>query len=530
MHCTRIHRDSVQSLTTFRGALRDPEARQAARLRTIIERNAHCEFGSQYGFSSIDSYVRFRSQVPVCTYDDLQPAIDRMAAGLSGVLTSEPVCAWEETGGSSGGTKLIPYTQSGLQEFRAGVVPWLASLYATWPECAAGRAYWSISPVGRSPRWTSGGMRIGLPSDVDYIGEPWASRLIAAFAVPPQVATLTHIAQWRRVTLLHLVACEPLALISVWSPTFLLSLLTHLHDEAEDIAVDLRCTPAELRHRHALAVDIPLPIPSPSRAAALLEAISQDPPDWSQLWPELRLISCWNHARARRLADQLQVLFPHAAVQGKGLLATEALVSIPIEVCSDPVLAVDSCFYEFVDKRGIACMACDVRSGEEYELLLTTSAGLYRYALGDRVRVSGYIERTPTLEFIGRSGVVADLCGEKLDDAFVAQALDATELRFAMLIPDGAPLGYRLIMDADELNERAAAGIARRVDDALSKNVQYAYARRLGQLAELRPVRVASPEERWIAASLARGQRLGDIKQPALYARDDAERIFGLAS
>lgn len=48
----------------------------------------------------------------------------------------------------------------------------------------------------------------------------------------------------------------------------------------------------------------------------------------------------------------------------------------------------------------------DVRIGEEYELVITTFAGLYRYCMGDIVRVTGFKNKAPSLSFVCRKNVI----------------------------------------------------------------------------------------------------------------------------
>ncbi|XP_020598871.1 jasmonic acid-amido synthetase JAR1-like [Phalaenopsis equestris] len=48
----------------------------------------------------------------------------------------------------------------------------------------------------------------------------------------------------------------------------------------------------------------------------------------------------------------------------------------------------------------------EVKVGEEYEIIITTFAGLYRYRLGDVVRVAGFHNSTPKLQFIRRKSLI----------------------------------------------------------------------------------------------------------------------------
>ncbi|XP_073116506.1 jasmonoyl--L-amino acid synthetase JAR4-like [Elaeis guineensis] len=48
----------------------------------------------------------------------------------------------------------------------------------------------------------------------------------------------------------------------------------------------------------------------------------------------------------------------------------------------------------------------EVRVGEEYEIIITNFAGLYRYRLGDVVKVAGFHNSTPKLKFICRRGLL----------------------------------------------------------------------------------------------------------------------------
>lgn len=407
--------------------------------------------------------------MPIASYDDLRPAIERMAAGEPEVLVSERVIAFEETGGSTGGAKLIPCGEESLAAFRRALLPWLDDLAAAHPAITRGRAYWAISPAARAPRRTPGGMPIGLGSDAAYFGADLAPLLAEMLASPPELASVCDVGAWREATCRALLECRDLTLISVWSPSFLALLLDRLGDR-----------------------------------------------DLSALWPRLTVVSCWDQGSSRREAAALRDRLPGVHLQGKGLLATEGVMTIPLQGLAQPVLAVDSAYYEFQDDAGHCRGACEVEEGAEYQIVLSTESGFYRYAIGDRVKVHGFAGTAPLLEFLGRGAQVSDLCGEKLSEPFVVSALQPLGVRFAVVAPAGAQDRYLLYLDAAEASVERAAALAARAEAALCRNPQYAYARQLGQLAALEPRRCTRPLDSWLGAGMARGQRLGDIKPPAL--------------
>jgi len=160
---------------------------------------------------------------------------------------------------------------------------------------------------------------------------------------------------------------------------------------------------------------------------------------------------------------------------------------------------------------------------------MTTSGGLWRYRLGDRVRVTGFLGDTPLLEFLGKENGVCDLRGEKLNPAFVGSVLG--ELRrelllpagFAMLVPSRTPAaGYLLLLE-----QSCSALLADALDDKLRTNPQYAYARNLGQITAPRVI-ACGPHaaERYLERCVVLGQRAGDVKPTALHPADGWEDWF----
>jgi hypothetical protein len=247
----------------------------------------------------------------------------------------------------------------------------------------------------------------------------------------------------------------------------------------------------------------------------------------SVVWPRLALISTWTDALAAQFLPALTTQFPGIEIQGKGLLATEGVTTVPLLDAPAPVLAIRSHFYEFIaldrpDSRPL--LAHELERQQTYEVVLSTGGGLLRYRTGDGVLVEGYYHNTPCLRFVGRVDEVSDLVGEKLSSTRVnevlAQAVHATlrqPPRFLLLAPElSHPPHYRLFIDADQ-SAADLQSLSRVVEVLLCEGHHYLYARDLGQLGPVQTVRVRDGIRHYETGCVQLGQRAGDIKPMVLH-------------
>src|SRR5258706_15424051 len=95
-------------------------------LEPMLARNARTAYLSAYG--SPRSMDDFRERVPIVSYEELTPWLDRVCNGESDILFAGFPIAFERTGGSTGAAKLIPYSAEGLRDFQSAVVPWLSGV------------------------------------------------------------------------------------------------------------------------------------------------------------------------------------------------------------------------------------------------------------------------------------------------------------------------------------------------------------------------------------------------------------------
>jgi hypothetical protein len=91
-------------------------------------------------------------------------------------------------------------------------------------------------------------------------------------------------------------------------------------------------------------------------------------------------------------------------------------------------LIADACVYEFVDadtplRPDIGTLTFDqLETGREYQVIFSHVGGLYRYSVGDVVRVFDHSGGVPRLSYAGRN-TRSDAAGEALRDAQVVRAL-----------------------------------------------------------------------------------------------------------
>jgi hypothetical protein len=506
----------------FRTALADPEGTQRNLLRDLLRRNAGTEFGRAHGFPAIRSAEEYQARVPLSTWEDVAPWVSRIEAGEERVLTREPVRALELSSGSSAAAKRVPYTAELQREFRRAVAPWIADLYKRRPELLEGSAYWSITPPAlEEARARPSAVRVGFEEDSEYLGGFWKHLANATLAVPGVVRKARDIEELRYATLLFLLRRADLALISVWHPSFLTLLLGALPEAWDSLLRDVE--------RGSVLLGRSLP-PLPERAAELRRVGPEAP---ARLWPRMRLISCWGDAHAALHVPEVQRLFPHAEIQPKGLIATEAFVTLPYG--GRHPLAIRSHFFEFLPEGGDGRprLAHELEAGDIASVIVTTGGGLYRYQLQDRVAVDGFVSGTPSLRFLGKEGHVSDLRGEKLHESFVAGALARVfgalriSPRFAMLAPGdgGEPPGYTLYVEAAE--PVLPGELAPALETELAANPHYRLCVALGQLAPATTFFIRGDGvSLYLERCRGRGQRLGAVKPLALSPDSGWSRVF----
>jgi hypothetical protein len=97
--------------------LKYPNEVQEELLMNLIRRAENTVIGAQYDFSSITSYTTFSERVPVSSYEDLQPLIERTRQGEQNVFWDAPIKWFAKSSGTTNAkSKFIPVSNDALED------------------------------------------------------------------------------------------------------------------------------------------------------------------------------------------------------------------------------------------------------------------------------------------------------------------------------------------------------------------------------------------------------------------------------
>ena len=414
----------------WEGLTAQPAEIQKRRLLHIVGRNHGTSFGREHHFDTIHSLSDYRQQVAINDYESLRHYVERAENGEANVLTAEPVLMFTMTSGSTGQPKLIPVTETTRRNHRQLTRFWYYRALVDHPDLFSGKLLGVVSPAveGR----TSNGIPFGAASGLIYQSSP--SWIQHAYAAPYEIAEVKDFDAKYYLTM-RLALEQDITFVGTPNPSTILKLVESANRAKDEIIKDIRdgtisphCNlPPETRAALTRRLG-----KNPARARRLESLIKVDgtlrPREY---WPRLQLIGCWKGGSVGvRLKEFARWFGNTTPVRDLGYMASEAQMTLPIsDSGSAGILALDENFYEFIPESEIGSpsptlLTCaEIEEGSSYYLILTTPGGLYRYDINDVVRVAGFFNRTPLIEFVRKGRDVTNITGEKLHVNQIIQAM-----------------------------------------------------------------------------------------------------------
>ncbi len=497
---------AVQKIRQFELSTHCPREAQSEKLRSIISKNQSTRFGREHGFANITTWEDFDKSVPVRTYDAFKPYLDRLTAGDTEVLTVQTPFMFATTSGTTGEPKYIPITNDYMEEFRYASVVSGYHLLQHCPGITGGTALsmTSAAEEGRTPS----GIPYGAMSGALFQRE---SFLMRKFISPiPYEAYLIKDYESRYYTILRLALCQPVSFFYTLNPSTIQLLCRRLSRYANDLVSDIAhgtTTPPQALDRGTANAISHLTKPKIVRARELERLIVENRFTPEYIWPMLAVVSCWTKAAAAFYLADFPKYFGSVPVRDITYGASEGRGTVFLSP-DKQALALNSHFYEFIPEAEIdstsptVLLADQLVKGENYYILFTTSGGLYRYNINDVVKVTGFHNATPLLEFQYKGGNISSFTGEKITELQVTESMSKLlaeyphAIRFFVLMPEFRPEPhYQLWVEPDgaDFSSSVLRDLADRFDRTLgSLNIEYQLKRDSQRLGPVVPYLIST--------------------------------------
>lgn len=353
-----------------------PEDVQHELFEKLMEQGCQTAYGKEHQFSRIKSYQDFKELVPLNNYESLKPWIDRLMEGEQYLLWSQET-KWfaKSSGTTSDRSKFIPVTKESLEDCHyKGGKDLLALYYENFPN----------RKLYKGKHLIIGGSAQVLPvADDAYQGD--LSAII-----------LKNLPWWAEIRR---------------TPSREIALMTEWEEKIERMA------------RSTIEEDVYIIAGVPSWTLVLARKILEitGKSNLREVWPNLELFM-HGGVSFEPYREAFRELIPFDDMHYvETYNASEGFFGIQdIDGSNELLLMLDyGIFYEFIpmhsfkDTESTVIHKLDeVEIGEEYALVISTNAGLWRYIIGDTIR---FTSKTPyRFKLSGRTRHFINAVGEEV--------------------------------------------------------------------------------------------------------------------
>lgn len=320
-------------------------------LKKLLATGRYAEFGQKYAFDDLLNYEDFKKRVPIHTYEQLFPYIERLLRGEQNILWPSEVKWFAKSSGTTNArSKFIPVTKEALEEshFKGGKD--LLSIF--------------INNYPDTKIFSGKGLAIGGSYRVNEFDPTNTSNYGDVSAVIMQ-----NLPPWAEF---------------IRTPSLEVALMDNWEEKIDKLA------------KETIKVDVTQIAGVPTWTVLLLQYILQMEKKQSvlEIWPNLEVFfhGAVSFTPYKKL---FKALIPSDQMKyWETYNASEGFFGIQSEKGSEELLLMldYGVFYEFIPMEEIgkeypdAIGLQDVEVGKNYAMVITTNAGLWRYSIGDTVK------------------------------------------------------------------------------------------------------------------------------------------------
>ncbi|XP_030965499.1 jasmonoyl--L-amino acid synthetase JAR4 [Quercus lobata] len=430
--------DQEKVIEEFEALTKDAERVQRETLKKILEENGSAEYLQSIGLNGRTDIESFRACVPLVTHQDLEPYIRRIVDGDSSpILTGKPITTISLSSGTTQGKpKFIPFNdelmENTLQIYRTS----FAFRNREFP-LENGRALQFLYSSKQFK--TEGGLAAGTATTNVFRNSMFKKGMKAIQSIscsPDEVIFGSDFHQSLYCHLLcGLIFRDEVQFISSTFAHSIMYAFSTFEQVWEELCNDIRTGVLSSRinvlsTRTAMSK---LLKPNPELADLIYKKCSSLS-NWYGLIPELLPNAKYIYGimtgsmepylkKLRHYAGGLPLLSADYGAS-EGWIGANVNPKLPPELATYAVLP-NIGYFEFIplgeniedqDHNNMESSflrmepkpvgLTEVKIGEEYEVIVTNFAGLYRYRLGDVVKVIGFHNSTPEIKFVCRRNLL----------------------------------------------------------------------------------------------------------------------------
>jgi len=430
-------------------------------LSSILSRNADTEYLKRYGLNGRTDRATFKKCLPVITYDDLKPEIRRIASGdTSPILSAHPVSEFLTSSGTSAGErKLMPTIQEELERkalLYSLLMP-VMNQYMKGLDEGKGMYFFFIKSEAKTP----GGLLARPVLTSYYKSDYFKERPYDPYNVytsPNQTVLCQDAYQSMYSQLLCglLQNNEVLRMGAVFASGFIRA-IRFLEEHWRQFCLDIK---TGILNREVTDPSVREAVgellhPNPELADFVERKCSAQ--SWqgiiTRLWPNTKYIDVIVTGAMAQYIPTLDYYSGGLPLVCTMYASSECYFGLNLKPLCKPsevsyTLLPNMAYFEFLpvhrkqEAAGLTMESStipktlddkereelvelvDLKLGQEYELVVTTYAGLNRYRVGDVLRVTGFHNAAPQFHFVCRQNVVLSIDSDKTDEVELHSAVE----------------------------------------------------------------------------------------------------------
>ncbi|MCR5665280.1 MAG: GH3 auxin-responsive promoter family protein [Eubacterium sp.] len=455
--CATLKKKGANSVRHLDEASRNAVAVSEKLIMDIVRDNADTEYGRKYGFADIKSIEDYKKKVPFTTYDDYYPYIKRMLENdEENLITVYPVQHYALSSGSVGVPKHIPVSQKTLDAYSIYAASMAFGVMDEFYRTTTGKTFedgMCLNTIEAPPMWTESGVTKGAISGTML--RPYADRLKYFMTSPIELIFPEGQMDLKYLKIrFALQERNVMCMVSAFM-TGLVDLMTYMEHNWESLCDDIErgCVskeiniPEELREKFDNMLK-----PDKDRADELRAEFEKgfDTPIVPRIWKNMRWIAAIGTGGfAQYTVKMRQYTGKNIPYSMANYAASESMIAVARRAGDETfVLLPDGGFYEFIpmdsDDEETTLTIDQLEAGKDYEIVVTNLSGFYRYKLKDVVRVTGFYNEAPQIQFIYRKNQMISIAGEKTNEEALRWTMQKFQDDTGILLRD-----YSIFADTD---------------------------------------------------------------------------------